>query len=573
MKNLLLIALYSFLPALAWAQPSFTAEADARQVLENSYFNITFTLKDGQGRGFSPPSFEGFIIVNGPSRSMSTTMFNGEVSRTEGYSYTLKPRRKGTFTIGPASIASGSQKLKTQPVTIEVVEGKPGMQASAQQVFIRAEPQAEEAYIGQQILLDYKLYTTLDVENYNILEESGYPGFFAQDVRRFDGRVMREVINGVQYTTKVLKRIALFPQQTGQLKVDAMSVQLGVVEDGANRRRSFFFSPEVKPIPVTTNEVAISVKPLPAGAPPTFTGAVGEYRLTPQLSSKRATTDDAITLLLTVRGDGDIKRVEAPVLLLPEEAFEVYDPKAIEEGSFETGQEISGKKVFEYLLLPRKPGTFSFTPEFTYFSPDSAAYLTLREGAYTLTITPGSGQPASADAALSLKEDIGPLMLDPSLVPARRPFLGSATFWGLATAPFVLFFGLMGFRKLQAQRAALSPEERRARDAEEMVRKRLAEAEAYRTAGDSRACYDAISKAMLGFVSDKLGLPRSALTKDSLEQRLQELKMEPSLIQQALQLVQDCELALFAGQASPDRMESTYRRAKEVLAALEKAAV
>lgn len=552
------------------AQTTFEATTDARRVLENSYFEVTFTLSNAQGGQFSPPSFEDFLVVSGPSRAVSTSMINGQVSRTQAYSYTLKPRRTGTFTIGSASIKVNRATLQTKPLTIEVVKGRKGDPGSAEQVFIRAEPSTETAYVGQQILLDYKLYTTLDVESFNILEESGYQGFFAQDVRRFNGRVMREVINGVQYTTKVLKRIALFPQQTGQLTIEPMNVQLGVVKEGANRSRSFFFTPEVRPYPAATETVNIEVLPLPAGAPESFTGAVGDYQIRPDLSSKTATTDDALTLILTVRGTGDIKRVEAPKLDLPE-GFEVYEPKVVEETNLELNASIEGKKVFEYLLLPKAPGNYAFTPKFTYFSPDSTKYVTLADRPFSLYVKQGTGQPGRATASLSETEDIGPLMLNPRLTQTRTPFLGSALFWGLLAAPLLLFGGLLGWRRHRAKQSDIDPNERRMQAARGVAQERLSQAKSHLKAGDSRAFYDEVSKAILGYVGDKLQIPRSSMSKSSLRQRLQELDLDEGLIETVMSIVQDCEMALFAGQADAGKMETVCERATQAIAGMEKA--
>ncbi|WP_425422950.1 BatD family protein [Phaeodactylibacter xiamenensis] len=552
------------------AQTTFEATTDARRVLENSYFEVTFTLSNAQGGQFSPPSFENFLVVSGPSQAVSTSMINGQVSRTQAYSYTLKPRRTGTFTIGSASIKVNRTTLQTKPLTIEVVKGRKGEPGAAEQVFIRAEPSTETAYVGQQILLDYKLYTTLDVESFNILEESGYQGFFAQDVRRFNGRVMREVINGVQYTTKVLKRIALFPQQTGQLSIEPMNVQLGVVKEGAKRSRSFFFTPEVRPYPAATETVNIEVLPLPAGAPESFTGAVGDYQIRPDLSSKTATTDDALTLILTVRGSGDIKRVEAPALDLPE-GFEVYEPKAVEETNLELNASIEGKKVFEYLLLPKVPGDYEFTPKFTYFSPDSAKYVTLADQSFSLYVKQGTGQPGRATASLNETEDIGPLMLSPVLTQTRTPFLGSALFWGLLAAPLLLFGGLLGWRRHRARQDDIDPNERRMQAARGVAQERLSLAKSHLKAGDSRAFYDEVSKAILGYVGDKLQIPRSSMSKSSLRQRLQELDLDESLIETVMSIVQDCEMALFAGQADAGKMGTVYERATQAIAGVEKA--
>lgn len=553
---------------LGTAQATFKASTDARQLLENGFVEVTFTLSNAQGQAFQPPSFEGFTRVSGPSRSLSTSMFNGQVSRTESYSYTLKPKGVGRYTIGNAQINVGGKILKSNPITIEVLKGREGS-GQEEQIFIRAELSTERAYVGQQIILDYKLYTTLNVESFNILQEGNYSGFFAQDVRRFDGRVMREVIGGVQYTTKVLKRIALFPQQTGQLSVSAMSAQLGVAKEGG-RQRSFFFSPEVRPVTVATEEVTIDVAPLPGGAPPSFTGAVGQYECSPSLSADQVTTDDAITLLLSVRGDGDVKRVSAPRLDLPD-AFEVYDPKVIEETNYELGDAIAGRKVFEYLLLPKEAGTYAFTPSFTYFSPDSARYVTLTTGTYEIEVRPGKGQPRSSSLSTTSGSDIGPLLLDAALSGRRQsPFLGSPLFWGLAIAPFVMLGGLLGWRRMKAKQEQIDPAERRMKEAQRMAKTRLSKAQQHLESGDGRAFYDEVSKALLGYVCDKLQVPRSTLSKDSLRQRLEDLQLDEDFIRQVLQIVKDCELALFAGRAGNEGMAGTYEQAAAVISAMEK---
>jgi hypothetical protein len=552
------------------AQTTFEATTDARRILENSYVEVTFTLSNAQGGQFSPPAFEDFLVVTGPNRSVSTSMINGKVSRTQAYSYTLKPRGTGTFAIGSASIKVSRTTLQTKPLTIEVVKGKKGSTGAEEQIFIRAEPSTKTAYVGQQVLLDYKLYTTLDVESFNILEESGYQGFFAQDVRRFDGRVIREVINGVQYTTKVIKRMALFPQQTGQLTIEPMNVQLGVVKEGAKRRRSFFFSPEVRAYPAATEAVNIEVLPLPAGAPASFTGAVGDYRIRPDLSAQTATTDDALTLLLVVRGTGDVKRVAAPELDLPD-GFEVYEPKVVEETNLELNASIEGKKIFEYLLLPKETGNFEFTPRFTYFSPDSAKYVTLTGGPFLLYIKPGTGNSNRAAGRIDATEDIGPLLLNPRLSKARSPFLGRPLFWILIALPLVFFGGLLGWRYRQSMKAGIGPEERRMQAARSVAQERLRQAKSHLEKGDNRAFYDETSKAILGYVGDKLQMPRSSMSKSSLRERLQELALEEPLIETVMSIVQDCEMALFAGQADADKMQTVYKRATQAIAGMEKA--
>jgi len=556
----------------SWAQTRFEASTNARQVVEGSYFDVSFTLYDGSGSQFAPPDFSDFIVVSGPNRSVSTSMINGQVNREMSLSYTLQPRRKGTFTIGSASIQASGMRLESDPLTIEVVEAKTGSLRDDQKAYIKAEVSSTEAYIGQQLTLNYKLYTTVDVESFNILEEGNYQGFFAVDVRRFNGRIMREVVNGVQYTTKILKQVALYPQQTGQLTISPMNVQLGIVKENGNRPRSFFFNREVRRIPANTETVTVNVKPLPTAAPDSFTGAVGDYTIDASVTPTTVSTDNAITLLLRVQGDGDIKRVQAPTMEVPE-GFELYDPKVMEESTIESGQGITGKKVFEYLLLPKEPGVYTFQPSFTYFSPDSAKYVTLDGRRYTLNVKPGTKQlkPNDGQPEEQVAGQLSPLRLDPSLRKKGTPFLGSGLFWGLAATPFLLFLGALGILNWRRKQSEVDPEQAKKDAAQRMVQSRLAQAQQHLKSEDGRAFYDEISKAVQVYICDKLSIPRSALNKEQVRQHLQSLELPTELIERILQLMQTCEMALFAGKTgNQTEMQATYTEAKAVLEATER---
>ena len=238
----LLFMLFSASLAKAQSDVTFEAYSDAKEVLLSSYFEVTFTLKNANGSGFSAPSFKDFIISAGPNLSESMQIINGKVSREAGYSFTLRPTKIGTFSIGSASINANNKVLKSAPFTVKVVkedQSATNSLADNREAFVQIEPNKKEAYPGEQILLDYKLYTTVSLDGYDITEEPDYKGFFVQELRRFNSRTQREIINGKQMTSKVLRRLALFPQQTGQLTIPPAQIQLAMVED--NGQTGFFF--------------------------------------------------------------------------------------------------------------------------------------------------------------------------------------------------------------------------------------------------------------------------------------------------------------------------------------------
>lgn len=552
---------------------SFEAYADARQVVLNGYFNVSFTLKNADGNNFKAPSFKDFVVAGGPNRSMSTTLINGVMSKEIRYSYTLRPRKKGKYVIGSASVMADGREMRTAPLTIEVVEGKSG-QDTDRRLFVRAELSTTEAWIGQQIVLDYKLYTTVDVETYNINEESAYQGFYAEDIRRFDARVMREVIDGVQYTTKVLKRTVLFPQQTGILEIDPMYLQMGISTRDAGRSSSFYFNRQIQRLDVATEKLEVKVKPLPEPIPQSFTGAVGKFSFRVNGTRNEASTDDAISLKIEVSGNGDIKRVGAPPIAFPE-SFEVYDPKIIEENTGESAGMLSGQKVFEYFLLPKSPGQYSFQPSFTYFDVDSAAFATLSVKPISFDIREGAAKPDVSANPVSPQtqtlSDIHFIKLDTRVYPSGKYFPGSAVFWLLFSLPFLGVTAAFLVSRKRQQLLQEDPGLRKSRKARKVALKRLEQAKSLLEQQNSRQFYDELSKALLGYIGDKLTIPLSELSKDNIREKISRLALDQTLVDQVVDVIKTCEFALFAGKDKVGDMASIYEFTLEIITAIEDA--
>ena len=563
---------------VVWGQGEvrFEAFCDARQVVLNGYFQVTFTLKNADGTNFSPPDFKGFRILSGPSSSMRTTIVNGVMTREVSYSYTLQPTRTGRFTIGSASVRVRGKTLRTEPIEIEVVEGKAEEdgKSAREEVFVRAEPSTTRAYVGQQILLDLKLYTTLDVDSYSTLEEPAFQGFFVQGLRRTGLRRLQEVIDGVQYSTAVLKRIALFPQQAGRLRIEPITLQLGVVVEDP-RQRGFFFRRTIQPLVVHTEPVEIEALPLPPDAPPTFSGAVGHYTFRSTVSPTSLTTDDVVSVKMVMTGDGDAKRLQPPPLLVSPDSFEVYDPNVLEENIYESGGMLLGGKSVEYLLAPRYAGTYTLRPAFTYFDPDSARYVTLYGPRTTLQVRPGR---QTAVRSESLSERPAPPRSDIRSIDARarwrrkgEGFWGSGLFWGLLTLPLlaVALAFLVRRRRIALENTdpLLLLQQRAAR----VARKRLQQAKTHLDRGEGPAFFDELSRALYGYVAHKLNLPFSQLSKDNIRQKLEALEVEAETREELMQVLHTCETALYAGQDRPEIREATYRKALDILTRMERA--
>ena len=557
----------------------FEAETDARQIVLSGYFTATFTVHNAEGTDFRPPNFKDFNVISGPSTTNSMRIVNGQRSSSRGFSYQLQPKKVGVFTIGPASIKVNGQTMRTNPFKIDVVKGKNSKATTREdldaelgtEVFIKAEVNTEEARIGEQIILDYKLYTTRDIESYNLISESEYAGFFAQDIRRFSGQVIKEVVDGKQFSTKILKRVALFPQQAGKLTIDPMIMQLYINSESPKQRRSIFFLPKMTPVRVNTDELQISVKSLPSDMPPTFTGAVGKFNIRANINRTKLTTDDALLVRMEVSGNGDVKQIQAPPLLISDN-FEVYDPKVLEENSYENNGQYLVKKIFEYTVLPKEPGKFSLSVAFTYFDTDSLKYVTLNTE--TLQITVGKGVlgarkiPRSVESSVN-GEDIRFIKLQTDLQKDGDQFFGSCLFWTFLIFPCLLLAGIVVQKQIVSNRNSVDISILKRKRAKKIAQKRLSLSKKLLENNDSKAFYDEVSKSCFGYICDKLNIPLSDLTKDNVIEKLRILNVSEESISLFMKTIQTCEMALFAGKDNAAAMTETYEGAINVISKIE----
>lgn len=392
MNRLSIVLMLLFCASLTRAQVKFYAKTDATKIVQGSYVELTFVLENAEGTRFIPPQFTGLEKVSGPSTSSSTRIFNGKVNKTKSWIYNLTADKVGTFEIGRARIVVNGKTMTSQPVMIQVIKGSEKNVERDKQAFVKIELSDSIGYVGAQIHVDYRLYTTLDVRTFNIDNEPTFDGFYAQQIVRPNSQTERVVIDGTEYFTKVLRRFALFPQQTGSYTFGPSRISLGVVTDkNQNANRGFFYSTRTQPFRTSTNAVTVVVDDLPRNAPKDFSGGIGNYLMSAQVNTRRLTTDDPIVVNMEIQGDGDTKFVSAPKWEIPD-GLEFYDPNIIDESSFERTGTLQHKKKFEYLLVAEKPGLYKINPSFTYFNPDSNKYITLRKGNFNVQVTQGSAK-------------------------------------------------------------------------------------------------------------------------------------------------------------------------------------
>ncbi len=377
----------------AYAQsPVFSTKVSSEKVAQNTVFNVQFELENAQGDNFQPPPFENFKVVGGPSTSSSTMIMNGSVSRSESWTYSLLAIKEGTFTIGSANVAAGRKVLTTRPITIEVVKEKSaassGITSSGhEKIILLADLDTSTYYPGQQIILRYKLLFNENIQSVSALSEDDYSDFFIQNFSNISRQSSTDYVNGTAFTSRVIKAIALFAHQSGNDTIEPMILDVGV-ESPFSEQRGFFSMRSMETVKVASEPKFIHIIPLPPGAPNSFSGAVGQYSITAGRGQTDLTTDDAFTLTVDIKGNGDSRRWDPPAPVVNGD-FEIYDPRIISDKMTDESDHISHLRTIEYQMIPRQPGQYKVVIPMIYFNPDTRKYETAKTDTIILHVTQG----------------------------------------------------------------------------------------------------------------------------------------------------------------------------------------
>jgi hypothetical protein len=585
----------------------FTAYVSKSEVPLGEVFQVTFELKEGRGGQVSYPNFDGFQVRGGPSFQQSVQMVNGQVNQSLSYSFYLQGTRTGTFNIGAASVEVNGKTLRSEPVSVKITPARSSGSSSAGQasssdddpnegqsrdqdinvqlrdnVFVRALVSDRNVYQGEQFTVSYKLYERVQTFDLRPEGNPSYEGFWVENIDLRNPPPKMEVVDGKQYRTYVIKKDILFAQRPGDLSVDPLQLSCVVRVQAARQRQqrsifdSFFGQYENYKYTFASAPVRIDVKPLPAGRPAKFSGVVGDLDLDVTLDTTSVETGNPLTFKVVLSGRGNIKKLQAPNLQLPPD-FEVYDPTVTEQISRDNGV-LSGRRSFEYLIIPRNPGTYQLPPiQYSFFDPSTGRYRTLASPAYEIVVTGEPQQSSSAvpsasggtnDLAL-LGQDIRFIHPSPGdLQPLGSSFLLSWTFALLYLLPILAMVGLWIVKRQQRQDRRDVAGVRR-RKAAKMAKKRLSAAKKHLQANEEKAFYDEVVRALWDYLGNKFNLGQSELSRDSTAALLQAQGADQALVSRLHQLLDTCDMALFAPNAAPGGMAGTYDQTIELIADLE----
>ena len=569
----------SFLPkSFAQYEITFEASADKQNVEVGSLVNVHFTLTNAKGDNLKHPTFDGFEIVGGPNRLYQTKGINGVYTRTASFSFTLLAKKEGKYQIGAATIKAHGRTFTSAPFNINVL--KKGELNSSKTIdgltqnsyFIRAEPSKDTVYPGEQIVLDYKLYTLVNVDRFDIQRESDYNGFYMRPMNLYNTRAEQTEINGQTYYSKSLRRIAIYPQQSGEYVIDPIWMRLAISDpnSGSNRRGFFLFS-KVEYKDVTSNELTITVSPLPIDQPKNFSTNFGTFSGSCSINESSLSTDDVLKLELKINGNGDPKRLTAPELNLGPD-FQVYDPANMVETTREYMREVYIRKAWEYIIIPQKPGKYELIPEFIYYNPDSARYFNAFSDTFNIRVTPGKtpmDSKISFENLTSRPDSLNPISTSLAVV-NNKPFLTRKWwFWILFLMPFGIFLFFVRNEREKQKLAGIDQSILRRSQAGELANRQLSEAKSALDTANANSFYKAISKAMKGYVSDKIGMKEKDMNQDILFSKLKENGLEDPICKEFIQILNLCDVALYSPSPAIEKMEKVYNQSVDLIISFE----
>ena len=606
-------------PLWLWAQddPTLTVSTK-KQVMVGERFQVVFEA-NAEGKNFQAPSFEGFTVVGGPftSSSSSFSMVNGSMSHTVRCTYTfaLQAYQEGTFHVGSATLTVKGKKISSEPFDIKVIPddgshaapsggGSSSGQGQSQQntndpqvsgkdLFIRVIPSKKSAYVGEQVVLTYKLYTKVPVSSLTVERMPSYAGFWTKDITDNNGGSLRqttEYINGIEYTAAEIQKVVVVPQRSGTLPIDPMIIEcIAQIRTESSRQRSMdpfeaffndpFFNRNIANVKkeLTSQTLNLEVKSLPEnGKPASFAGAVGNFNFKSDIDKTELNTNEAFTLTLTVSGTGNVELLQMPEPVFPPD-FEVYDPKITMNVS-NNANGLSGTKKAEYLVIPRRAGNFTVPAvEFSYFDPSKGTYQTLSSQPYEIKVEKGKGGDDGGGIYASNQEGIKYLGSDirhimtgnAHLKPMHTVFFGSAAYF-VALLVLLLLFVVLLFVLKKREQMSKDTAANRNRKADKVARGRLKSAAQFLKAKDQDKFYVEMSQALWGYIADKLGIERSKLSMDTVNETMKAKNVPDELTQQFIDTLNSCEFARFAPGSAEAKMDDLYQRGIDVISKAEK---
>jgi hypothetical protein len=580
------ILFFTLVTTVASAQVKFEAKVSKKKLGVNERLRVDFEMnKDGDN--FVPPNFEGFTVVGGPNTSVSNSWVNGKRSYSKTYSYFLAPKNRGTFTIKQAVIEIDGESYKTFPITINVTAAvdKPNAPPDAsdiasENIHLVAEVSKASPYLNEAITVVYKLYVSREtgVSGWREKDSPRYNDFWSQniEVKGFDPQ--RAEFKGEEYRYVVVRKTVLYPQKTGDLKLEPLV--LDVTVEVPTNKFDIFGRPIVTQVPrtVTAGSRTINVKPLPEqGKPSDFKGAVGDYTFKVSTTKNQLNATESLQAKIEVSGKGNLKLFELPKLTVPS-SLEVYEPEHKENVQTNLNG-MQGRISDTYTIVPQYKGKYPVPSiSFSYFDLKTESYKRITSDEIVIDVLEGP------TAAISNNDNNTALPTAKQTVPqntntfafiktesnwsniSREPFFNSTEFWSLLLLPFLAIPLAIVIRKKKDERDA-DVDGNKIRKADRLAKKYLSTAK--KALGQKEAFYVALEKALHNYLKAKLNIETSDFNKEKIETILKERQVQDEVVSGFISILENCELARYTP-ITQVTMQNDYDKAAKTISLIDK---
>ncbi|MBQ6193933.1 MAG: BatD family protein [Prevotella sp.] len=592
-----LLLLQLVLASLAANSQSLTVNAPSH-VETGENFRLTYTVNTQDAEDFHIGNIpEGLEIITGPYTSSQSTyqMVNGHTSSSSSITYTfiICAVKNGTYTIPPARVNAGGKSISSQAAKISVTGqaassgGAPkmhedndghqmrqaGSAITGNDLFIKVSANKRRVHEQEPILLSYKVYTLVDL----VSLEGKMPdltGFHSQEIASSQQPSYHvEQVNGRNYRCVTWKQYMMYPQMTGELEIPSITFEGIVVQQNraVDPFEAFFNGGsgyvEVKRS-IKAPGLKIQVDPLPE-RPANFSGGVGKFNISAHLNKTTIKANDPLTLRVVVSGNGNLKLIKQPVVNFSKD-FDKYDPKVTDKTRL-TSNGVEGNMIYDFLVVPRNQGNYQIPPvEFTYYDTGLNAYKTIKSQAFDITVEKGDGDASAAAVYAEQKnQDIRGIKTEKDKgVRDNGMFYGSAAYWtllGLILAVFVAL--LVMFRQRAIENADIV--KMRSKKANKVATKRLKVANRLMQQQRQGEFYDEVLRALWGYVGDKLNIPVSELSKENIEEKLQERNVGQDTVSKFVNAIDECEFERYAPGDPAGNMNKTFTSAMTAITQIE----
>ncbi len=586
----------SFTSAVCTAEDiTVKAHVDKTVVGLNQQFTLMVELSGKDINSASNPQLpkmDNFAAYLGSGTSQNIQFINGKMSVSKTINYYFQATAVGKFQIGPVIVKAGGKEFRTEPISIDIqktsAQAAPSRQPGTPQdtgpaeddLFVRALADRRQVYQNEPVTITYKVYTRVNVTSFGFSRLPSTAGFWVEDFP-MDGNptTSTEVLEGKQYTVATIKKMAVFPMTPGKKTIDPMTIECEV----RTRRRTrdlfndFFSDPFGRSVrkSVQSNALTIDVRPMPEeGKPADFSGVVGRFKLNGSVDKTRVKTNEAISYKITVEGQGNIRTLPEPDVSFPPD-FEVYPPKSSESIN-RRGSVISGKKTYEYVLVPRMPGQRRIKPvQLSVFNPASKAYETLRTDETVIEVAKGDDTFIAAPSGLS-KEEVRLLGQDIRFIKTAMPSfrrIGGGVFqnvllWMFFTMPLLLAGGAVAYGR-HLDRLHGDEAYARNRRAGHAAKKRLSVAKSFLNTQTQKEFYSEVGKALTGYVADKLNVSEAGIMTEDIRCTLQKRGVEKGVVEDYFACLNECDYRRFAPSDATDaEMKAFLQKAETAMVAL-----